>query len=246
MHARDAGTRFEPADLHAVLRDAMDAVAVRPPYGGHPRVAIYGLIESRMARADLVIAAGLNEGTWPARPATDPLLAPAVLRALGVPGADFRIGLSAHDLAAALGAPEVVLSRARRDEGGPAIASRFLLRVQALLGELGDDHRETRRAGWPRAIDHAPRGRAAIRARSRCRAPSSARSRSASPGSTGCAPIRTSSTPRTILALSELDALDAEPSPAWQGEVAHAILELWHEHGRARSPRSPRERARAR
>ena len=32
----------------------------------------------------------------PPRPATDPLLAPGVLRALGVPGADFRIGLAAH------------------------------------------------------------------------------------------------------------------------------------------------------
>ena len=58
-----------------------------------------------------------------------------MLRALGVPGADFRIGLAAHDLAGALGAPEVVLSRARRDAAGPAIASRFWLRVQALLGE---------------------------------------------------------------------------------------------------------------
>jgi ATP-dependent helicase/nuclease subunit B len=31
-----------------------------------------------------------------------------------------------------------------------------------------------------------------------------------------------------ILRLKELDALDAEPSPAWRGEVAHKILERWH------------------
>src|SRR5690606_18325976 len=113
--ARDVGTMLEGQELPAVLREAMDRVAVRPPYGGHPRVAVYGLLESRMTRAELVICAGLNEGVWPATPATDPLLAPSVLRALGVPGADFRIGLAAHDLAGALGAPEVVLSRARRD-----------------------------------------------------------------------------------------------------------------------------------
>src|SRR5690606_30189281 len=84
--ARGVGTRLDPAELPAVLREAMDRVAVRPPYGGHPRVTIYGLLESRMTRAELVICAGLNEGVWPATPATDPLLAPAVLRALGVPG----------------------------------------------------------------------------------------------------------------------------------------------------------------
>ena len=123
---------------------------------GIPRVAIYGLLEARMSRADLVICGGLVEGVWPGSPAQDALLPPAVLRALGVPGADFRIGLAAHDLAAALGAPDVVLSWAKRDEGGPVIASRFVLRVQAMLGELARDHLETSRpmlAG--RSIDAA-------------------------------------------------------------------------------------------
>ena len=32
----------------------------------------------------------------------------------------------------------------------------------------------------------------------------------------------------SILRLKELDSLDAEPSPAWRGEVAHTILERWH------------------
>ena len=129
------GTRIETADLAGALRDAMEAIAVRPGYGGHPRVAIYGLLEARMARADLVICGGLNEGSWPQPPGADALLAPAVLRALGVPGAEFRIGLSAHDLAGAMGAPQVVLSRALRDAEGPTLPSRFLLRVEALLGD---------------------------------------------------------------------------------------------------------------
>ena len=100
LPARALGSELDPQETPAALREAMERVAVRPPYGGHPRVAIYGLLESRGARGDLMICAGLNEGTWPATPATDPLLAPPVLRALGVPGADFRIGLAAHDLAA--------------------------------------------------------------------------------------------------------------------------------------------------
>lgn len=31
-----------------------------------------------------------------------------------------------------------------------------------------------------------------------------------------------------IMRLRDLDALDADPSAAWQGEVAHEILERWH------------------
>jgi ATP-dependent helicase/nuclease subunit B len=140
--------------LPALLRNALDEVAVRPPWGGHPRLAIYGLLEARMSRADLVICGGMIEGVWPASPTPDPLLAPPVLRQLGIPGADFRIGLAAHDLAAALGAPEVVLSHAARDEGGPAIPSRFLLRIRAMLGRALVT--ETRAVELARAIDLAP------------------------------------------------------------------------------------------
>ncbi len=231
LHARQVGTVLEAGDLHAALADAMEAEAVRPPYGGHPRVAIYGLIESRMARADLTIAAGLNEGTWPARPATDQLLAPAVLRALGVPGADFRIGLSAHDLAAAMGAPEVVLSRSRRDESGPAIASRFLLRVQALLGELGDAHRETEAPALAQAIDLAPPGAPYPQPKPM----PSAEQRKVPLSVTSLDRLRADPYQfyaSAILGLSELDQLDAQPTPAWQGELAHKILEVWHGTGR--------------
>ena len=42
-----------------------------------------------------------------------------------------------------MGAREVVLSRAQRDAQGPTRPSRFVLRVEALLGEtLADKHRE--------------------------------------------------------------------------------------------------------
>lgn len=231
LHARSVGTVLEADELHAALSDAMEGVSVRAPYGGHPRVAIYGLIESRMARADLVICAGLNEGTWPARPATDPLLAPAVLRALGVPGADFRIGLAAHDLAAALGAPEVVLSRARRDEGGPAIASRFLLRVQALLGDLLPRHQETCAVDLARAIDHAPPAPPYPQPAPMPRA----EQRKVALSVTGLDRLRADPYQfyaASILGLGEIDALDADPGPAWQGELAHKILEVWHKTGR--------------
>ncbi|MEO6388380.1 MAG: PD-(D/E)XK nuclease family protein [Croceibacterium sp.] len=226
--AADVGTRLDCAELPAVLREAMDRVAVRPPYGGHPRVALYGLLESRMTRAELVICAGLNEGTWPATPATDPLLAPAVLRALGVPGADFRIGLAAHDLAGALGAPEVVLSRARRDAGGPAIASRFWLRVEALLGEdLLPRHLEAEAVELARALNEPP-----VAARHPQPQPRpSPDQRKVRISVTALDRLRSDPYQfyaSSILRLRELDSLDAAPTPAWQGTLAHKILERWH------------------
>jgi ATP-dependent helicase/nuclease subunit B len=227
--AEDTGFTLPARDLPAMLRDSMARVAVRPPWGGHPRAAIYGLIEARMSRADLVICAGLNEGTWPAAPRTDPLLAPAVLRALGVPGADFRIGLAAHDLAAALGAPEVVLSRSRRDAEGPAIPSRFLLRVQALLGEdLLDRHRETRIPTLARALDAAP---AEPPAYPRPAPRPTAEQRKVTLSVTALDRLRGDPYQfyaSHILRLRSLDPLDAEPSPAWRGQVAHKALERWH------------------
>ena len=225
--AREAGTQVETGQIDLVLRDAMDEIAVRPPWGGHARVAIYGLLEARMSRADLVICAGMNEGAWPARGTVDALLAPPVLRALGVPGADFRIGLSAHDLAGALGAPEVVLSRAARDEAGPAIPSRFLLRVQALLGELLKGHEETAAVELARALADAESSPPYPRP-----APDpSADQRDVDISATAL--DRLLGDPfqfyaGKIMNLEDLPALDSEPDPAWQGSVAHAILERWH------------------
>jgi len=228
--ASEIGTQVAPEDLAQVLRDAMDRVSVRPPWGRHPRVAIYGLLEARMSRADLAICAGLTEGSWPASPSPEPLLPPAVLRALGVPGGEFRIGLAAHDLAGALGAPEVVLSWAQRDEGGPVIPSRFVLRVEALLGELADSHRETRAVELAREIDRAAPAPAYPRPMPR---PSPAQRD---------VPLAVTALDRlrgdpyqfyagAILRLRRLDSLDADPTAAWKGEVVHNVLDRWHKAG---------------
>ena len=221
-------TDVDCANLPALLRDAMEETSVRPPYGGHARLAIYGLLEARMSRADLVICGGLTEGTWPGNPAPDPLLAPPILRALGIPGADFRIGLSAHDLAAALGAPEVVLSHAHRDATGPVIPSRFLLRIQAMLG---DQLRvESRAVELARTLGDAELASAYPRPEPM---PSAEQRR---------VPIAVTALDRlrgdpyqfyasAILGLRKLDPIDADPTAAWKGTAVHDVLKAWHQAG---------------
>ena len=56
-----------------------------------------------------------------------------------MPTLEFRIGLAAHDFATALGAPEVLITRSKRDTRSPTIASRFLLRLEAISGGLPRD-----------------------------------------------------------------------------------------------------------
>jgi len=224
------GTRLARADLTQVLRDAMDRVPVRPAWGGHSRVAIYGLLEARMSRADLVICAGLTEGSWPASPSPEPLLPPAVLRALGVPAGEFRIGLAAHDLAGALGAPEVVLSWAQRDESGPVIASRFVLRVEAMLGDLAEAHRERGAVELARVIDHAPLLPPYPQPKPR----PSTEQRDVALNVTAVDRLRGDPYQfyaQAILRLRSLDGLDTDPSPAWQGTVVHNVMERWHKAG---------------
>lgn len=230
LNARLLDTAIAPKDLAPVLHDAMEEIAVRPPYGGHPRVAIYGLLESRMARADLVICGALNEGSWPQTPGGDALLAPGVLRAMGVPASEFRIGLAAHDLAGALGAPQVVLSRALRDADGPTLPSRFLLRVEALLGELEDEHREKRMPGLIAALD-----REAERAEDYPRPMPSPTADQRKVSISATALDRLLGDPyqfyaQQILGLSKLEPLAADPfaDPALRGTLVHGILEQWH------------------
>lgn len=229
--ARETQTRLDPSELHAVLRDAMERIAVRPPWGGHPRVAIYGLLEARMSRADLVVCGGLVEGVWPASPTPDALLPPAMLRALGVPGADFRIGLTAHDLAAALGAPEVVLSWARRDEGSPVIPSRFVLRVKAMLGEdAAKAMVESDAVRLAALIDQA----APAPAYPRPRPSPTPEQRKVAISVTGLDRLRGDPYQfyaNAILRLRGLDPIDAEPSAAWKGTAVHDILDRWHKAG---------------
>lgn len=117
-----------------VLLRLMDGHEIAPlQSSGEARVAIWGLLEARLQRRDLMILAGLNEGVWPTPPAQDPFLSRAMRDKLGLPSQDARIGLAAHDFAQLANAPNVVLTRALRREGSPTLASRWLWRLKTLV-----------------------------------------------------------------------------------------------------------------
>ncbi|RYY24780.1 MAG: double-strand break repair protein AddB [Sphingomonadales bacterium] len=228
----------DPASLAPLLRTLMDETAVRPPQGGHPRLAILGLIEARLHNADLMILGGLNEGVWPGLPAPDPWLAPRIRAELELPGLERRIGVSAHDLAGALGAREVLLTRARRDSSAPTIASRFWLRLEALSGGLERAHDL---AAWARAIDEPGRHEPAER-------PEPSPPVADRPKVISVTEVdRLKADPyafyaKRMLRLAPLDPVDADPSAAWRGTAVHDVLEQWARHDDCR-PDKLHERA---
>ena len=220
----DAGTlRLDPEEWVPLLRRMLDARPVRPPYGGHPRVSIWGVLEARLQKADLLILGGLNEGVWPALPAPDPWLAPKIRSELGLPGLEFRIGLSAHDFASALGAPRVLLTRARRDSKAPTVASRFWLRLEAMTGGITRDHQLGRlvRAlddpGAPVPVDRPEPNPPAEQRPDRISVTSVDRLK-ADPFAFYA---------QAILRLCALEPVDADHTAAWKGSAVHDAFQQW-------------------
>jgi ATP-dependent helicase/nuclease subunit B len=108
---------------------------VRSVADRHPRLAIWGTLEARMQTADVMILGGMNEGSWPPMPSSDPWMSRPMKRDFGLPLAELRIGLSAHDFVEAAAAGEVILTRSLKIDGTPTVKSRWLARMAALLGK---------------------------------------------------------------------------------------------------------------
>ena len=93
-----------------------------------------GLLEARLLNFDRVLLAGLDEKVWPPAVETDAFLNRPMRAELGLSAPERRIGQTAHDFAAALGAREAVISRSKKRAGEPTVASRFLQRMSAAAG----------------------------------------------------------------------------------------------------------------
>jgi ATP-dependent helicase/nuclease subunit B len=226
----EAGSAIGPEDVTPdcvpqLLRHAMDAVSIRPGYGGHPRLFIWGLLEAKLQSAQFMILGGLNEGVWPQLPSPDPWLAPRIRKELGLPGLERRIGLSAHDLASALGAPKVLMTRARRDARSPTIASRFWLRLDTMTGGLAAPDvaydaiaRQLDQAGHQPRREPRPAPCPPVEDRPRVISVTDVDRLKADPYSFYA---------KAMLGLNELDAVDTDPGPAWRGSMIHNVIEDW-------------------
>jgi ATP-dependent helicase/nuclease subunit B len=218
-----------PALLAAMLSTEM----LRPRFGRHPRLAIWGPLEARLQRADLLILGGLNEGSWPPSVETGPWINRPMRAALGLPQPERRVGLSAHDFASALAAERVLLTRAEREGGAPTVPSRWLARLDALFGyEPGSSKpppeyiQRARRTwlAWAEALDDPKAYRPRLR-------PEPTPPLEARPTRLSVSSIEQwrrdpyGLYARRILGLEALDPLEAELGAADRGLALHAALD---------------------
>ncbi|MFQ5984663.1 MAG: double-strand break repair protein AddB [Alphaproteobacteria bacterium] len=216
-------------DAYPALIDALMAGrVVRPRFGRHPRLQIWGPLEARLQSADIMILGGLNEGSWPPEPAADPWLSRPMRAEFGLPSPERRIGLAAHDFVQCACAPSVVLTRADKVEGMPTVPARWLLRLDNLLSRTSPEWPAGGAArdllGWQMLLDRpnrvepagppAPNPPLAVR-----------------PRKLSVTQVETwmrdpyAIYARHILGLKALDPVDADPGAAEYGSIIHDALD---------------------
>ena len=219
------------ADYPELYRSFMAGLVVRPRAPRHPRIHIWGPLEARLQRPDMVVLGGLNEGVWPATTDADPWLSRPMRAGLGLPAPERRIGLAAHDVSQLMGAGKVYLTRAQKVGGAPSVPSRWLLRLDAVLDalDLTDALKpEEPWLAWARARD-------AAKAVPPVRAPAPCPPVSARPKQLSVTRIEAwIANPyvifaRDILGLAKLEEIAAEPGAALRGTLIHDALQRFAE-----------------
>jgi len=234
--AAPGGGALNAAAYNDLIGYALRQAEVRDPNAPHPGIMIWGTLEARVQGADLVILAGLNDGTWPESPKPDPWLNRQMRKDAGLLLPERRIGLSAHDFQQAAAAPEVWLTRSKRDAEAETVQSRWLNRLTNLLkglegpGEMALETMQANGEEWlamaaaldlpERAIPPAPR-------------PSPQPPVDARPKKLPVTQIEKlirdpyAIYAKYVLRLRPLDPLHAEADAALRGQALHKALELF-------------------
>jgi len=238
-NASATGFGIALADYPDLFRAAIADRVVRRPELPGVRVRIFGPLEARLQSVDRLVIGGLVEGIWPPEARSDPWLSRPMRHELGLDLPERRIGLSAHDFTQALGAKEVILTRAAKLAGAPTVPSRFVQRLQAVAGKARWDEALARGATylhWARELDR-PNAPPKPATRPEPKPPREAR------------PFTLSVTeiehwlrdPYTIYAkhilrLRPLDAVDTPPDARDRGTVIHGAIGEFTEKFKQRLP----------
>jgi ATP-dependent helicase/nuclease subunit B len=217
---------FPATEWPAMLSALMAGTTVKPPAGADTRIAIWGALEARLQTVDTLVLGGLNEASWPHRADADRFMSRLMKSGLELEPPERRIGQAAHDFWMAAGMEKVVLTRAVRSDGAPAVASRWLQRLLTYIGE--GPAAEMRARGdtlihWARQLDQQPPVPAIARP---CPKPAVV----SRPNRFSVTEIETlrrdpyAVYARRILTLRPLDPLIRDPGAAERGSLFHDIL----------------------
>jgi ATP-dependent helicase/nuclease subunit B len=230
------GGCLSAGDYGGLFTAVLSRGEVRDRDAPHPNILIWGTLEARVQGADLLILAGLNEGSWPEMPAPDPWLNRTLRDQAGLLLPERRVGLSAHDFQQAIAAPEVWLTRSTRSDDAETVPSRWLNRLLNLLSGLPNQK-------GPETIKSLQRRGAhwlAMAAQLDASVPVPAAPRPAPQPPISSRPKQLSVTEikrlirdpyavyaKHVLRLRPLDSLEKRPDPLLRGIVIHDILETF-------------------
>ncbi len=217
-----------PAEYLPLLYALFKGVTVRPKYGTHPRLDILGTMEARLIQPDVMILGGLNEGVWPQTPEVDPWLSRPMREKCGLPPPERKIALSAHDFAQAFCAENLIMTRAVKSGGTPGVPSRWLSRLQTVLGISGLKFDGGDERDWAREIDKPAASLSFL-------PPKPTPPASARPRRLSVTRIETLMRDpygiyaRYVLGLKKLKDVDEPFSAADFGTIAHKVVEVFCE-----------------
>lgn len=226
MEAED-GLQVTGPEWAGVIEALASGSAIKPKAMRHPRVFIWGTQEARLQHVETVVIGGLNEGQWPQQTGTNPFFSRAMKIAFGLEPPERRTGQIAHDFQMACGTQNVIFSRALRAGNAPSVASRFLQRLLAIVGEdvaQGMRERGSIYTAYASLVDDGERQKPTER-------PEPKPDSSLIPNNYSFSEAgRLRRDPyaiyaRRILRLDPVEPFNTDPGPAERGTLYHAILE---------------------
>lgn len=226
--AADGISTIHPKFYPALFDSLLVGRVVRPRFGVHPRLSIWGPLEARLQHAEVMILGGLNEGVWPPDTQADAWMSRPMRQRFGLPAPERRIGLSAHDFSQVFGAPTVYLTRSEKTDGQPTVPSRWISRLNVVLDATGQSDALDTTEPWLQWADEV--GRTGLPAQP-CSPPMPMPPVSARPVALSVTRVELlmrdpySIYARYILGLKLLDPLEADPGAAERGTFIHQALE---------------------
>ena len=216
------------ADWPALLDMWLYRQPVRTQTPVDPRLMILGPLEARLMQADVMILGGLNEGSWPPLPETGPWLSRPMRADMGMSQPERQIGQAAHDFVQSAAAGEVYVTRSQKLDGSPAVAARWLRRLETICGAL-PRQKGQHYLSWWQQLDGG--GVGPERAGKPARPPAPTPPVAARPDQLSVTQIETllhnpyEIYAKKILNLREWEPVDAPPSAADRGSLLHRLFE---------------------
>ena len=218
--------RVEAADYPDLYRSLVANESVRPLIPVHPRIFIWGPYEARLQQPDIVVLGSLNDGTWPEAADPGPWLNRPMRSVLKLPSPEEEIGRAAHDFISLMGGKRIYLTRAKKVDGVPTVPSRWLMRMRALLGGIGNTDAlkaDQPWLGWARMRDSVARV-------AQIRAPAPSPPVAMRPRKISVSGVETwianpyAIFAKEILTLYPLPPLGNQPDAALRGSIVHEAL----------------------